>query len=56
MDIVLKKSLEGTGHDFKVGETIEDAEKIFGPAQAAYLLESGHAEPVKAKTKTADAK
>lgn len=58
MDIKITKSLEGSGYDkYKVGDKIENAELIFGDAQARYLVETGHAEPVNAsKTEKAVAK
>lgn len=47
---------EESGYDYKKGDVVEDAEAIFGPAQAKYLLECGLAEAVGAKTEKATSK
>lgn len=58
MTIKLTKPV--TGYDqYKVGDVIPDAETIFGPAQARYLLETEYAEPVgetRKETATTDKK
>ncbi|WP_147367978.1 hypothetical protein [Fibrisoma montanum] len=55
MTIKFKESLAGTGYEQYEGKTVENAETIFGPAQAAYFLETGTAEAVGEKKKTATA-
>lgn len=56
MKIKFIKTLDPiSGYDYKEGDTVEDAVAVFGPAQAKYFLETGHAEAVEAKTETATA-
>lgn len=45
MDIKLKTPQTGY-EQFEAGDTIENAEEIFGVAQARYLVEQGHADVV----------
>ncbi len=54
MDIKLKEALPGYDQ-YKVGDTIKDAEAVFGPAQTRYLLETGSATPVGETTEKATA-
>jgi hypothetical protein len=57
MDLKFVKDLpEETGYDNKKGDTVENAEEVFGAAQTRYFIETGHAEPVKGKTETATLK
>ena len=47
MDIKFTKSLEGTTVTaYKKGDTCENAELVFGDAQARYFVETGYAEIV----------
>ena len=57
MDITFKKDLTVPGYDYRAGQTVKNAEAIFGLAQADYLIETGHAIPaVTTTTQNATAK
>ncbi len=57
MTIKFTKDLPAeTRYSYKKGDTVKDAETIFGKAQTEYFLEQGTAEPVKGSTETATTK
>ena len=57
MNITFKKDLTVPGYDYKAGQTLKNAEAIFGLAQAQYLIETGYAIPaVTTATQNATAK
>ena len=53
MTIKFKKDLIQPGIDYSAGDTLEDAETVFGMAQAQYFIEQGYAVPVGARKETA---
>ncbi|GAB3324320.1 hypothetical protein GCM10027299_21500 [Larkinella ripae] len=65
MTIKFKEDLTGTAYSYKKGDVVENAEEVFGAAQARYFVEQGQADEPgvkteratdKPKTETADAK